>query len=80
MEFIVIGQTSYETRMFVERILQIMEKKGITRVALAKRLDLYPSQVTKILSGRENMTVRTMESLAEAVGYQLVFALRRLPS
>ena len=38
-----------------------------------------PSYVTKILSGRENMTAKTMEAMAAAVGYELVFGLRRRP-
>ena len=80
MEFNVIGETSWQTRVFVENIVKIMERKGMTRLEFARRLGgVRPSYVTKILSGRENMTAKTMEAMAAAVGYELVFGLRRRP-
>jgi len=80
MEYKIIGDTPWQTRMFVENIIRIMERKKMTRLELARRLGgVRPSYVTKILSGRENMTVKTMEGMAAAVGYELVFGLRRRP-
>ena len=78
MEYKVMGEASWQTRVFVEDIVKIMERKGMTRLEFARRLGgVRPSYVTKILSGRENMTAKTMESMAAAVGYELVFGLRR---
>lgn len=79
MEFAVIGETSWQTRVFVENIIRIMARKKMTRLEFARRLGVRPSYVTKALSGRENLTVKTMESMAAAVGYEVVFGLRRLP-
>jgi len=80
MEYQLIGDASWQTRMFVENIIRIMERKKMTRLEFAHRLGgVRPSYVTKILSGRENMTVKTMEGMAAAVGYELVFGLRRRP-
>ena len=74
------GETSWQTRVFVEDIVKIMGRKGMTRLEFARRLGgVRPSYVTKILSGRENMTAKTMEAMAAAVGYELVFGLRRRP-
>ena len=75
MELTLIGETSYQTRAFVENIVRIMARKKMTRLELGVR----PSYVTKVLSGRENLTVKTMEAMAGAVGYEVVFGLRRLP-
>ena len=73
-----MGEASWQTRVFVEDIVKIMARKGMTRLEFARRLGgVRPSYVTKILSGRENMTAKTMESMAAAVGYELVFGLRR---
>lgn len=74
MELTLIGETSYQTRAFVENIVRIM-----TRLEFARRLGVRPSYVTKVLSGRENLTVKTMEAMAGSVGYEVVFGLRRLP-
>lgn len=79
MEYTTIGQTSWQTRKFVDEIIKIMERKKMTRVEFARRLGVRPSYVTKILSGRENMTIKTMESMAGIVGYELVLGIRRLP-
>ena len=80
MEYKLIGETSWQTRVFVEDIVKIMAHKGMTRLEFARRMGgVRPSYVTKILSGRENMTAKTMESMAAAVGYELVFGLRLRP-
>ena len=79
MELTLIGETSYQTRAFVENIVRIMARKKMTRLEFARRLGVRPSYVTKVLSGRENLTVKTMEAMAGAVGYEVVFGLRRLP-
>ena len=44
---------SYETRKFVDNIIRLVERKGMTRQEFARRLDVRPSYVTKILSGSE---------------------------
>ena len=80
MEYKLIGETSWQTRVFVEDIVKIMARKRMTRLEFARRMGgVRPSYVTKILSGRENMTAKTMEAMAAAVGYELVFGLRRRP-
>lgn len=52
MEYKVMGDASWQTRAFVEDIVKIMERKGMTRLEFARRLGgVRPSYVTKILSG-----------------------------
>ena len=79
MEYEVRSMASYETRKFVENIIRLLERKGMTRQEFARRLDVRPSYVTKILSGSENFTVETMQKMAGIFGYQLVIGLRRMP-
>ena len=79
MEYKLIGETSWQTRVFVEDIVKIMARKGMTRLEFARRLDVRPSYVTKILSGSENFTVETMQKMAGIFGYQVVIGLRRMP-
>ena len=69
----------YETRKFVDNIIRLLERKGMTRQEFARRLDVRPSYVTKILSGSENFTVETMQKMAGIFGYQVVIGLRRMP-
>ena len=79
MEYEVRSTASYETRKFVDNIIRLLERKGMTRQEFARRLDVRPSYVTKILSGSENFTVETMQKMAGIFGYQVVIGLRRMP-
>ena len=79
MEYEIRSMASYETRKFVDNIIRLLERKGMTRQEFARRLDVRPSYVTKILSGSENFTVETMQKMAGIFGYQLVIGLRRMP-
>lgn len=48
-----------------------MERKGLSRKCLAKRLGVSPSQVTRVLSGRANLTLQTISEYAAAIGISL---------
>lgn len=45
-----------------------MEKLGISRAELARRLGTSPAYITKILGGNANFTLATMVKLATALG------------
>ena len=78
MEYEVRSMASHETRKFVDNITRLLERRRITRQEFARRLDVRPSYVTKILSGSENFTVETMQKMAGIFGYQVVIGLRRM--
>lgn len=44
-----------------------LERTGVTRAALAERLDKSPGFVTQILSGDRNLTLRTLADVADAL-------------
>jgi transcriptional regulator with XRE-family HTH domain len=52
-----------------EEILRLMEREGITKAALARRLGKSKAYVTQALSGGRNMTLRTLAEFAWACGY-----------
>ena len=56
---------------FTESLVREMERQGITRVELARRLGASPAYVTKILRGKVNFTLATMVRLARALGSEL---------
>jgi transcriptional regulator with XRE-family HTH domain len=55
-----------------ERICELMEEAGVSRADLAKRLNKSRSYVTQLLSGRTNMTLRTLSDLYSILGRSLV--------
>ena len=50
-----------------ELIARLMDEKKVNKAALAKRLKRSRSWVTQLLSGKTNMTVRTLAELAYAL-------------
>lgn len=56
---------------FTESLVQEMERQGITRSELARRIGASPAYVTKILRGKANFTLETMIRLARALDADL---------
>jgi transcriptional regulator with XRE-family HTH domain len=54
-----------------ESVVREMERQGISRTELARRLGASPAYVTKILRGTANFTLATMVRLARALGAEL---------
>jgi predicted XRE-type DNA-binding protein len=45
-----------------------MKQHRVSRAELAKRLSVTPGRVSQVLSGDENLTLRTIGTVAEALG------------
>ena len=50
-----------------ERIDALMAEKGITRTELARRMGVKPPVITRLLSGTENTTLKTLLRVAFAL-------------
>ena len=59
------------SNQFLNELLDLMAKQGISRSQLAKKIEKNPSYITKIFRGNVNFTLSTMVSLAMAVNSQL---------
>jgi transcriptional regulator with XRE-family HTH domain len=60
----------YEESLFIEtsaRIVQAMNNLGITRSALARRMNVSPAYITKILRGHANLSLESLAKLAFAL-------------
>ncbi len=49
-----------------------MELEGLTQKALAERMDCTQQYVSKILKGKENMSLDTLSKLENALGITLI--------
>lgn len=63
-EFILEGVLTKAT----ERICELMDKHGISRAELARRLGKSRAYVTRLLNGQPNMTLKTLIEIAVALG------------
>jgi transcriptional regulator with XRE-family HTH domain len=53
-----------------------MHQRGLSRADLASRMGVSPGRVSQVLSGGENLTLRTLASLATALDGRFELSLR----
>ena len=51
-----------------------MTQLGLTQKALAERMNCTQQYVSKILKGKENMSLDTLSKLEDALGINLIYA------
>lgn len=61
-----------------EAICEAMEKRGLNRAAIAGNLGTSRANVTQLLSGSRNMTLRSLAALAHACDMRAEISLEKL--
>ncbi|MBK7243572.1 MAG: helix-turn-helix transcriptional regulator [Saprospiraceae bacterium] len=64
-------QQTKEKMILASRIGQLMAQKGIKKVELAKKLNKRPSEITKWLSGTQNITLDILTMISFALGVEI---------
>lgn len=54
------------------KVLSALKNQQLTQKDLAERMDISPQQVSKIVKGRENLTLDTLSKLEAALNIQLI--------
>lgn len=54
------------------KLHRILRTEGISQNELAARMEVTPAQVTKILSGKENLGLKTISKIEKAIGQNLI--------
>jgi transcriptional regulator with XRE-family HTH domain len=65
-------------RGFVDEVTWFMSENKISRADLAQSMGVSPGRVSQILSGDENLTLRTLSGVAAALGAEIELALRAI--
>lgn len=60
-----------------ERIWFLMQKQGVSKAELAKRLGCSKAHVTGLLSGGRNMTLRTLADISYALDCGVAVSIRQ---
>ena len=55
------------------KVLLEMKEQGLTQKALAERMECTQQYVSKILKGKENMSLDTLSKLEDALGISLIY-------
>ena len=67
--------TAFITKV-INEVTWYMRQRGLTRAELAERLGVSPGRVSQILSGGENLTLRTLAALSTALDARFSIELR----
>ena len=54
------------------RIMELLEERGLSKLELARSLGKRPSEITKWISGQHNFTIRTLALLSAFFGESLI--------
>ncbi|MBR4405495.1 MAG: helix-turn-helix transcriptional regulator [Bacteroidaceae bacterium] len=54
------------------KLRRILRTEGISQNEFAARMEVTPAQVTKILSGKENLGLKTISKIEKAIGQTLI--------
>lgn len=73
------GRTSADLlRDFVDEVSWFMSENKISRNDLAQSMGVSPGRVSQILSGDENLTLRTLSSVAAALGAEFEVSMHAI--
>ncbi|GJM43215.1 MAG: hypothetical protein DHS20C21_00570 [Gemmatimonadota bacterium] len=59
-----------------EQLVEAMEEVGVSRTELAQRLGKSKGFVSQVLSGNQNVTLRTLANFSDALDRRVIFQLR----
>ena len=65
-------------RGFVDEVTWFMSENKISRAQLAEAMGVSPGRVSQILSGDENLTLRTLSGVAAALGAEIEVTLHAI--
>lgn len=75
----ILEETPLETKIFVDkysdlivRINQVLREQGISQKELAENMDKKPSEISRWLSGNQNITLRSIAKLEAELGETLI--------
>ena len=61
-----------------ERLIEAIDREGMTRAELAERLGKTPGYVSQILNGERNFTLRTIADVAAVLSYRPALELTKI--
>jgi len=72
---------SLEDYMIIaSRISQSLKAKGMTQKELEKKLEVSPQALTRIMKGRQNLTLQSIRKIEKALDITLIAVHRHEPS
>ena len=67
-----VRQESLKSGMIATQLAYFMKTNGISQTDLGKLVGVSPQQISKILKGRENLTLGTIEKIESALHIELI--------
>jgi UDP-N-acetylglucosamine 1-carboxyvinyltransferase len=65
-------------KSFIAQIRDAIEASGVTRYALAEQTGLSESILSRFMSGKQNMSLATVDKIAEALGLEVIVGVQNV--
>ena len=65
------SEAEFKKLFIVDRLIDLIKEKRITRTELATRMGVQPSRITALLNGTGNLTIETLVRAGLALGSEL---------
>jgi ribosome-binding protein aMBF1 (putative translation factor) len=82
----ILARIKSENRQFVRKNLEIscqisyiLEKRGWSQKDLAEKLEVSESEISKILSGLQDITLKTLSKIEVVLGEKIIDTPRKAP-
>ena len=66
------AETLEDITIIASRILQTLKAKGMTQKQLAQKLEVSPQALTRIVKGRQNLTLQTIRKIEKVLDIALI--------
>ena len=59
------------SRQIAKSLIDYMEANGLKRIELAERLNVSPQYLSRLLSGRENLSLKSLAQIQDKLGFDM---------
>ncbi len=71
--------TRYDGLMMGNRLREVLKREEVTAYQLWRELDVDQGELSRFFKGKQNISLKMLERIADHLGYDLVLVKRKRP-
>ncbi len=74
-----ISSNCYNRLMMGNRLREVLKREQVTAYQLWRELDVDQGELSRFFKGKQNISLKMLERIADHLGYDLVWVKRKRP-